>query len=781
MTQPQAQPIAPPRLAVLRVLWRQHAARALGVFFLLLALALRVYRLAAQSLWLDEGGTWAEVTGQGWAKLVTDLWSPNAAYPLYHLLLKGWVALAGDGEWALRFPSALAGAAATAAVFLAAVELERYRAAQVAEPPSRQARQDAGAPVGRRNPDDIAACGISLLAPAVAGLLCLVAPFAVWQAQDAKVYSLLMLWAALLLWALLRALRAGAGRDWAVLAAVGLVGVFVHRLAILGVAGALIAVALAWPFAPAAPPRRWLMWARAGLMLGALASGALAIYGLIQAVGLESRGGTGHIPAGPLDGLWLTVAHFALDRGNIAGWLSLPLLVWALPALALTLAGLALLVRDARRGAPAAVAILALFAAPLLLFAAALAFVRLFEARYVTVAFPAWLLVLSYPLARPPRALRQDRPWLKRAAVGLAVAVALVDLAVLWQPQHGLFSGAPVKEQWREGIAELARRAHPDDLVIVHPYYVVPMWSYYAPRVTPDPLPQPITFDLLGQGYCRDVARDDQQRLVECYRKDYEAVFDQRAQGHKRMLMLIAPDHARTIDPPKTLAELTEEWQALPEKTRGTSPTKPDQFGVLGLRFQYASKQRTWPCGDTGDALIGVEVMCASFPSFYRRTGPQSIPQPQVKLTATFGGELGLRGYTISPAGGALRPGGTLPITLYWAALKRPTRDYTMFLHLCRDCDQPPLAQLDRPPLDGQFRAGQTTTWKIGDPVHDERAIPLVGPDGQPLAPGRYTLLLGVYPAGQPQLDARLPAASPDATVRGGTRLVLAEVTIGAP
>ena len=38
---------------------------------------------------------------------------------------------------------------------------------------------------------------------------------------------------------------------------------------------------------------------------------------------------------------------------------------------------------------------------------------------------------------------------------------------MLLQPKHGLFSGAPVKEQWREGIAELAHRVHPDDLVIV--------------------------------------------------------------------------------------------------------------------------------------------------------------------------------------------------------------------------------------------------------------------------------------------------------------------------
>jgi mannosyltransferase len=338
-----------------------------------------------------------------------------------------------------------------------------------------------------------------------------------------------------------------------------------------------------------------------------------------------------------------------------------------------------------------------------------------------------------------------------------------------------------VKEQWREGITEVARRAHPDDLLIVHPYYVQPMLAYYAPRVTPDPLPQITTFDVLGQGHCLAEAQKDPTKIpLECYRRVYEQDFNQVAAGHKRMLMLLAPDHARTIDPPKTLHELTEEWQKQPAATRGDAPTGPDRYGLLGLRFQYA--QRTWPCGDTNDALIGVEVMCASFPSFYRQAGVGSIPQPQVRLAAVFGGELGLRGYTISPAAGALRPGGTLPITLYWAAtVDHPTRDYTMFLHLCRDCDVPPLAQFDRPPLDGFAPAGRTSTWRLGDPVHDERAIPLIDPDGRPLAPGRYTLLLGVYPAGlaAPQLTDRLPVSSAAAEVRGGTRLVLGEVTIG--
>jgi len=124
MNSATAQSAPPSRLAALRGFWRQHITLLIGSLLLAIGLAPRLYRLGAQSLWLDEGGTWAAVTGQTWGRLVAELGGVNAAYPLYHLLLKGWVALAGDSEWALRFASVLAGAAAVVAIFFASLELE---------------------------------------------------------------------------------------------------------------------------------------------------------------------------------------------------------------------------------------------------------------------------------------------------------------------------------------------------------------------------------------------------------------------------------------------------------------------------------------------------------------------------------------------------------------------------------------------------------------------------------------------------------------------------------
>lgn len=699
---------------------RQSATQPLlvALALALVGLLLRLFRLGQQSLWLDEGGTWIEVTRKGWGILIGELFSRDAAYPLYHLLLKGWVAIAGDSEWALRFPSALAGAAAIVALFFAAKQFSK-------------------------------------LTPWFAGLaagLMLISPYALWQSQDAKVYSLLICTVAALLWALFAALQRPTLQTWLALALVAGVSVFVHRLALLPLACALVLIAWHWPW----PHWAWGRWLA---LLCALAFAIIAIVGLSTAAVDDPVGGSGHIQAGPLYGLWLTFVSFSLDRADIGGWLGLPLLVWLLPSLVLSVWGTFLLLRDAWQGQRLAQALAVMLFGPLLLYAIVLGFSQHYESRYTSIVFPMWMLLLAYPFGQIAA-----KPLLQRSLLGLLVLFGFVQLAVLFQPEHGQFSGAPVKEQWREGIEDIALRVQPDDLLIVQPYYVIPLWQYYAPRVTPDPLPQPAVFTNFGEGDCAEIFANSPIEMGQCYQRRYEKDFNEYALGKKRMLMLIAPEHARTVDPPKTMAQLAAEAAA----ANRPAPTEPDKYGWLGLRFQYASDQRTWPCG--GNSYVGVEVMCASFPELYKQ---KRAPQPQTEYLAQFGGEIELRGYTLEPAGGALRAGGTLPITLYWHALSAVSQNYTMFLHLCQDCESPPAAQTDQPPLNGYEPAGHTTTWRINDPVHDERSIPL--PANMPK--GEYTLLLGVYPAGNPDPAARLSVVS-EHPRQGSDRLILGTVTI---
>ncbi|MCZ7540228.1 MAG: glycosyltransferase family 39 protein [Anaerolineae bacterium] len=116
---------------------------------------------------------------------------------------------------------------------------------------------------------------------------------------------------------------------------------------------------------------------------------------------------------------------------------------------------------------------------------------------------------------------------------------------------------------------------------------------------------------------------------------------------------------------------------------------------------------------------------------------PGAFPNP---VNADFGGELVLRGYEVTRR--ALRPGETTTVTLHWEARRRLTTDYTISAQII-DPDPASLlkaAQLDAPP------DPPTTAWSPSAPVADTRALTIAGD----APPGRYRLLVRVYPAGDP-------------------------------
>src|SRR5262249_22800809 len=73
------------------------------------ALALRLFHLGAQSLWIDE------ILNHGAADIGSRLTLSDLLQyvhgPLYALILNAWCHVFGDSEWAMRAPSALFGAA----------------------------------------------------------------------------------------------------------------------------------------------------------------------------------------------------------------------------------------------------------------------------------------------------------------------------------------------------------------------------------------------------------------------------------------------------------------------------------------------------------------------------------------------------------------------------------------------------------------------------------------------------------------------------------------------
>jgi mannosyltransferase len=124
--------------------------RTAVLFFTLAAFALRAYGLHHKSFWLDEVDA-ISMAGEPIARQLRKLAAIGENGPLYFLLFKGWIALAGTGEYAARMLSCLA---STVAVPLIATLAKRLT----------------------RDPR------VALAAALLAGG----SPFYVWYAQDAK-------------------------------------------------------------------------------------------------------------------------------------------------------------------------------------------------------------------------------------------------------------------------------------------------------------------------------------------------------------------------------------------------------------------------------------------------------------------------------------------------------------------------------------------------------------------------------------------------------------------
>ena len=144
------------------------------VLILLLAAGLRFHNLEVQSLWNDEGSSYVQAT-RSFTQIATNA-AADIHPPGYYWLLKLWRTAAGDTEFALRFPSALASLLTVAVVH--AIGTTLY-------------------PQQRR---------YGLLTGTVAALLVALNTFSLYYAQEARMYALLALWAALSLWALARLL-----------------------------------------------------------------------------------------------------------------------------------------------------------------------------------------------------------------------------------------------------------------------------------------------------------------------------------------------------------------------------------------------------------------------------------------------------------------------------------------------------------------------------------------------------------------------------------------------
>jgi mannosyltransferase len=660
-----------------------------------LGLLLRRYRLGAQGLWFDEADLAARARAP-LAELLAAFLRPGENGPLYGLLMAAWVRLAGDGELTLRLPSMLAGALAVPALALLGRALGGWR--------------------------------IGLLA---AGLLA-ISPYAVWYSQDAKMYALLTLLTPATWLALLAALRRDRPGWWLAYAALTAVSFGVHVVSGLVWLSQVLVVLLGWR--RLGPARRGWRRTTLALLLPVLAIGLWRARYLLS----DDLLGSWQPPVTLPEMLAILAVKLAVNRADPATEQWGALLYAALAALGLTAwlrrgageqggrphpgplpqrgrgnrgwSGEAAVVAPAQPALPGSAPSPAareraggeggspappLPCSPaLLLLGALLAPIAGFALLTLRVPlFQDRYLIVVLPAYLLLVAGAVD--WLLRRRwpldlAGLAALAALLALA--WAPLRDVvYSAEPQKEDWAGAYRFIDARARNGDVVLVHPGYLRTTADYYRRRLPGLAALPVVTLPSLNTAGFGE--------------RELDAALAELTWGKTRVWLVTSPERLAADDP----RGLLRRWYE-------------------GNTLRFADQR-----------FNGVRVETFSY------NGPlkAGLWRPELPLRVDFDGEISLLGATWDGLGegGAVRAGDWALLTLRWRALRPLTTAYVVRVRL-RDAAGREAAAYDIAPLDGHYptdRWGREQVWDYHD-------LPIPAD----LPPGRYTVIVGLYPTGRP-------------------------------
>lgn len=218
------------------------------LLILLLAFGLRVYRLDYQELRGDEsfGYFFVQRSYNGIIKATIELAEPHPVGSYY--VLKGWLGVAGDSEFALRFPSVWFSVLAAALTLRLATRL-----------------------------------GLRRRTGLLAALLLAISPYAIWHSQDARMYSMSMALTMAALWLGVETLQRQRVRWGAAHVGAAWLALHTHYYAAFVLVALNVFVLTRALFIPATRANfaNWLMWQLivAALYLPWLASAATIVGG----------------------------------------------------------------------------------------------------------------------------------------------------------------------------------------------------------------------------------------------------------------------------------------------------------------------------------------------------------------------------------------------------------------------------------------------------------------------------------------------------------------------
>jgi hypothetical protein len=399
--------------------------------------------LATRGIWLDEA-TSIHQAQMPLSEMLHNLRTTDVHPPLHHILLWCTVRLVGDGELAVRIPSLLAATAMIPVLYGAARDIYDKRAGMAA------------------------------------AALVAVAPFAVWYADEARMYALFMLFALLALWMQVRVLRGAGAGSWLgfVVAAAGLV--YTQYFGALFVATQMLAFAVAVARG-VLPLRRVLAWsALLLLLLAPLASFAHDQFSANEAAGKgfhqPSQTGGGTIDQGAPPGAYAALTNFAWAVLGYHSDITMTAIaaLWPLGAL------LALALLGRGRSWPTLLVVGCMLLPALGLFVLGQLKPFVFEVRYFIGVVPLALLLLARALtswARSPAVV----------AFSCCAAVAVLGAGLADQQLNG---SNPRVYDFKSAVNDIEARAKPRDVIVYTPSYLDHVIGYYEDRgLEMQPLP----------------------------------------------------------------------------------------------------------------------------------------------------------------------------------------------------------------------------------------------------------------------------------------------------
>jgi mannosyltransferase len=431
----------------------------------LLGFALRVTFLGRQSLWYDEAFSLA-VARADWPTFWAALLSDGVHPPGYYLLLRGGLALFGSGEFALRFLSVLAGTLGVPLIY----QLGRVLGG------------------GR--------WGLA------AALLLALNPFALWYAQEARMYSLLLCLSIAGGYAFWKLVTRPNPRHWLWLTIVSALSFVVHYFAFL-----LSLVQFVYLVVSLRRTHRVLRWWVA-------AQAAAFLLFLPWAVAIATREGRnfgiGWIrPAALLD-LPLTLSNLTLALSN-------PTQPWTWIGLALVLAaaaaGIVTMLRvRVRSNVSTPYSLLPTpYSFLLIWLLLPIAFTWLFSLR-LPLYVDRFLIICLPPLLLLISTMSLSSSWIARGTMVILIMVSAIASTRLWV-DPGL-----TKEDWRAAAAHVRAAEETRDALVMRDLQTgIPFGYYYQGALEPQFASfnrQTRSLDDLGRGY---------ERLWLVYRRPFES------------------------------------------------------------------------------------------------------------------------------------------------------------------------------------------------------------------------------------------------------------------